>query len=114
MFGKMMVLGVVAILGSLILVACGSDNMPSRDAYLDQLSTSQKDALCDWGTDNGPAAGTTDCGGGLSVTIKTASDCKADTTPALHCTVGALEDCWESMKTDVCNPTGCTAYYACL
>lgn len=104
------------------VAACGGDSGSGVDSskQIKDLSASEQMSVCEAGVAaQGGAGKTTTCGNGVTVTVKSVSDCVAQMSVyAMHgctATVGQLETCNDAIGADPCSLGGsaCQPIIAC-
>lgn len=90
---------------TLVFTACGeSKSGVDANKSLGDLTTSEVQALCEWGVEEAGGAREVDCGGGLTSSIEPVSKCVADYTAYEgSCKVEVVEACITSIDGDPCN-----------
>ena len=111
------------MVGALLVGACGGDDGGSgvdSTKQIKDLSADERMQECEFGVaTQGGAGKTTQCGNGVSVTVKSVSDCVAQMgVYAMHgctATIAQLDACNAAIGADPCNFGGsaCQPILAC-
>jgi hypothetical protein len=112
------------LVGALLVGACGGDGGGSSGVdstkQIKDLSADERMSECEWGVaEQGGAGKMTNCGNGLTVTVKPVADCVTQMgVYAMHgctATVAQLEACTTALGANACDlsNSACAPIFAC-